>query len=136
MSEPVRQLDIGPRKPQPSTPIEGSARARVQAQAERMLPGIGSLEAERLEVRKPCPVRGAWGEAASSLGFALALTLRSKALKWTVRVVALVLWFTLPVTLSGLLTLLMMAWCIVGVASWVKRLSHSKKGVDKCQCGH
>lgn len=134
MSEPVRQLDIGPRKPQPSAPIEGSARARVQAQAERMLPGIGSLEAERLEVRKPCPVRGAWGEAASSLGFALALSLRSKGFKWCVRVVALTLWFTLPVTLSGLLTLVMLAWCVVGVGGWVKRATRKGKGVDTCKC--
>ena len=138
MGEPVRQLDVPLRDKKPANaPIPGSTRDRVQQQANRLLPGIVDDNGGKgVEPRKPRPVRGAWGEAASSLGFALALSLRSKALKWAVRVMALVLWFTLPVTLSGLLTLVMLAWCVVGVGGWVKRLSRPKKGVDTCQCGH
>lgn len=132
----MRQIDIGPR---PSAPIPGSTRgrevqARVQAQAERLLPGIGSLEAERDEMARPRPTRQAWGEAASAGGFALALTLRSKGLKWAVRVLTLVLWFVVPTPVSGLITLVWLAWAVVGASAWVKRLSRKGKGVDTCQC--
>lgn len=126
MKEPVRQLDIGP-----SAPIPGSARERMQQQAERMLPGIGTPEVPA----KSSPVAKAWGDAASQGGLALALTLRSKGFKWALRVTALVLWFVLPVALSGVLTLLMVAWGGVGVASWVKRVTRPKKALDTCPCG-
>lgn len=137
--EHVRQIDVGPvpkRPPQPSAPIPGSTRDRVQKQAERLLPGIGSLEVERTHVKPSGPVRGAWGEAASAGGFALALTLRSNAFKWTVRVLMLVVVFVLPALLSGLVMTLGLVWGAVGSATWVRKASASKKGVDTCQCGH
>ena len=137
MSEPVRQLDVPLRRPrpQPSAPIPGSARDRVQQQANRMLPGIADDNGGKGErAVKASPVRNAWGEAASAGGFALALSLRSKGLRWVVRVITLVLWFVVPTPLSGLITLMWLAWGVVGVASWVRRLSSSKRGIDTCQC--
>jgi len=129
---PVRQLDIGP-----SAPIPGSTRERVQQQANRMLPGIVDDNGGKGErTIKARPVRNAWGEAASASGFALALSLRSRGLKWAVRVLTLVLWFIVPTPVSGLITLVWLVWGVVGVSAWVRRLSRSKKGVDTCQCRH
>jgi hypothetical protein len=131
MSEPVRQLDVPLRGKRPANaPIPGSARERVQKQAERMLPGIGTPQVEA----KPHPVAKAWGDAASQGGFALALSLRSKAFKRLMRVLCAVLWFTLPTGLSMALTLVLMVWALFGVRAWVVRLSRKRKGVAPCQC--
>lgn len=116
--------------PKVSAPIPGSTRDKIMQQTEAVLPGTVREE----KVRKPRVVRGAWGDAASSIGFALALTLRAKGFKWAVRVITLVAWFVVPTPLSGLITLMWLAWGIVGVSAWVRRLSHAKKGVDTCQC--
>lgn len=131
----TRQLDIGPRVPVLSAPIPGSARDRVMRQADAMLPGIMNDNGGKGErAPKARPVRKAWGEAASAGGFALALSLRSKGLRWAVRVLTLILWFVAPTPVSGLITLVWLAWCVVGVAGWVKRLSRKGKGVDTCTC--
>ena len=102
-----------------------------------MLPGIVDDNGGKGErTIKARPVRNAWGEAASASGFALVLSLRSRGLKWAVRVLTLVLWFIVPTPVSGLITLVWLVWGVVGVSAWVRRLSRSKKGVDTCQCRH
>ena len=113
-------------------PIPGSTRERVMRQTEQVLPGT----MREVKPRKERMVRGAWGEAASSVGFALALSLRSKGLKWAVRVMSLVLWFIVPTPVSGLITLVWLAWAVVGVSAWVKRMTRKVKGVDTCRCRH
>lgn len=123
----TRQLDYPP----VNAPIPGSTRDRVQRQAAKVL---------ELPVRVPTPevkshgAGKAWGDVASSTGYALALTLRSKRLRWTVRVLSLVLWFIVPTPISGLITLVWLAWMVVGVAGWVKRATRKGKGVDACTC--
>jgi len=132
---PVRQLDVPVRGPRPSAPIPGSTRDRVQQQANRMLPGIVDDNGGKGEhTPKPRPVRNAWGEAASAGGFALALSLRSKGMKWAVRVITLVAWFLVPTPVSGLITLVWLAWGVVAVSVWVKRKSSPKRAIDTCHC--
>jgi len=136
MSEPVRQLDVPLKGKRPANaPIPGSTRERVMRQAEAMLPGIMDDSGGKGErARKAHPTRQAWGEAASAGGFALALSVRSRGFKWTVRVLTLVLWFIVPTPVSGLITLVWLAWCVVGLSAWVRRLSRKGKGVDTCRC--
>jgi hypothetical protein len=104
----------------------------MQQQANRMLPGI--VDDHAPQVKRDRVVLKAWGEAVSAGGFALALSLRSKGFKWAMRVLTLILWFIVPTPLSGLITLMWLAWCVVGVMGWAKRLSRKDKGVDTCTC--
>jgi hypothetical protein len=116
----------------PSAPIPGSARDRMQQQANRMLPGIVDDHAPR--VKRERVVLRAWGEGMSSMGYALALTLRVRPVKWGLRVLTLWLWFTLPPLLSGVLTMVVIIpWATFKVAKLVRRWS-PKQPIDKCQC--
>ena len=102
-----------------------------------MLPGIVDDNGGKGEhTPKPRPVRNAWGEAASAGGFALGLSLRSKGLRWAMRVLTLVLWFIVPTPVSGLITLLWLVWGAVATAGWVKSKGSPKRGIDTCQCRH
>jgi hypothetical protein len=129
----TRQLDYPP----VNAPIPGSTRDRVQRQAAKVL---------ELPVRVPVsdePKRPqaskAWGDVASSTGYALALTLRSKPLRWVVRVLMLVLWFVCPLWVSGVITLLAMGWVFMGLRKgfkWLVSKAPKKEPLDTCQCGH
>lgn len=143
MSDGVRQLDIGPPAPlkgkRPvNAPIPGSTRDKVAQQTNAILPGamrdIAGTPSVAVPQRKPNATAMAWGETASTMGYALALTLRSKPFKWLMRVLMLVTWFMGAAWLSGAITLVAMGWAVLGVAAWTRRKAGTKKGLDKCQC--
>ncbi len=124
----------------PSAPIPGSTRdreiqARVQAQADRLLPGI--VDKPRVK-RERGPVAQAWGEAFGAAWLAWALTRRKAWVRWGLRVLTLTLLLILS---QPVLWVLVVPVCVVwnvakGVNALERRADARRRGECTCGAGH